>query len=204
MDKIYLKMGNFTRNDIREIAKIHIEEVKEGFLSSLGERVLELIYSHASKSKLSILIMAVDSERKCVWGFICGTLDLRSFYGEFLRKKTFQAFIFVLPKLFSFNTLKKIMEILFYPTKKEFLNLPKAEILNFVVKRDFRGTGLARELFSELINNFKKKSVKKIKIVTGVNSIGAQKFYEKMEAKKIGLTQIHRGQQSIVYVYQIP
>lgn len=204
MNKISLKMNNFTREDIREMARIHKEAIKEGFLGSLGEKVLEIIYSHASKSKLSILIMAIDQEKRYVCGFICGTLHLSNFYKEFLRKRASQAFVFMLPKLFSFNTLRKILETLFYPTKKEFLNIPKAEILNFVVKKDYRGTDLAQKLFFELINNFKAKSIKKIKIVTGIESIAAQKFYEKMGAQKIGLTQVHKGQQSTVYVYQIP
>ena len=60
-----------------------------------------------------------------------------------------------------------------------------AELLSIVVDKEWRGMGVAEQLFNELmiIANTKIKE-KAFKIVVGKNLIPAQKFYEKNGSKK--------------------
>jgi ribosomal protein S18 acetylase RimI-like enzyme len=204
MENIIFKKNGFTGKDIEEVVEIHIQEINKGFLSSLGKKPLELIYSHVSKSKLCILVLAINSEKGGVCGFIFGTLDTGSLYKEFLRQKPFQSLIYIFPKILSFSRLRKAFETLKYPQKKEFFNIPKAELLVFAVKKNYRGSGLARELFNKLAESFKERGIKEFKIATGDELIPAQKFYEKIGAEKVNTLEIHKGHQSLVYIYKIP
>lgn len=48
------------KKDIRNAVHIHRKEIGQGFLSSLGSRALELIFTHAADSKSGILLIARD------------------------------------------------------------------------------------------------------------------------------------------------
>lgn len=203
MENIILKTSGFTKEDIQQVVEIHRNEINKGFLSSLGNRPLELVYSHISQSKLCILILAINPEKNDVSGFILGTLNTGSLYKEFLRKRPLQALIYIAPKLISFSKLRKAWESLFYPRKKEFLKMPKAELLVLAVRKEYESSGFARNLFEKLIECFRESGVNEFRIATGNELIRAQKFYEKMGAVKVNDMEIHKGHRSWIYRYQI-
>lgn len=203
MENIILKTSGFTKEEIQQVARIHINEMDTGFLSSLGDRPTELVYSHASQSKLCILILAINPETNNVCGFVLGTLDTSSLYKQFLRQKLFQSFICIAPKLISAYKIRGALESLAYPKKTQFLNTPKAELLAVAVTKEHRGTGLARQLWGKLIESFKEKGITEFKITTGDDLIPAHKFYEKMGAKRSVLVEIHKEHRAWIYIYKI-
>jgi len=202
MDNFRFKLNNFTQEELNQITKIHISSFKSGFLVFLGFNFLKLLYSYATRSELSILVIAINKNTNQVAGFILGTTNTSLFYKKFLKQKFLPAFLYIFPKIFSIKILKKITETLIYPQKKELRQMPKSELLVFAVKKDCRGTGLAQKLFIQLGKIFKEKNIKEFKFTTGKNLIGAQKFYEKIGAKKISTIQIHKNELCLLYIYK--
>ncbi|MDQ3190539.1 MAG: GNAT family N-acetyltransferase [Bacteroidota bacterium] len=192
---------NFTDDEIAQIARLHINNIKSGFLSSLGEDFLKLIYFSIQKKGVLIGLRSDNS----VIGFVSGVEDINAVYYEFIKKNFFKAFFFILPKMISFNVIKKVVEIALYPLQKKIdkIELPKAELLSIVMEPDQRGTGGAEVLYKELVKDFQGKNIEKFKIIVGAKLIGAQKFYSKMGALQLDSINIHKGEKSWVYLQQI-
>ena len=70
----------------REIARLHIECIENGFLPSLGEAFLALLYEAIDADPKSVLI--VESKNGKVIGFVAGGSGKRSLYYQMLKRKS--------------------------------------------------------------------------------------------------------------------
>jgi len=204
MDNIVIKRRDFSSGDLNEIVAIHREQISQGFLSSLGDDILELVFANIIDSKHSFLITAVDKSKSLTCGFICGTVDVRKLYGNFIFKKFFRATFHILPKLLTAERIRKIVETLIYPLKGDHDSVPRAEFLDFALKAEYQGTGLAQQMFYEAVDAFYSMGIKEFKSPVNERLIVSQRFHEKMGARKASYVQIHKGQTSIVYVFDVP
>ncbi len=187
---------------IEEIVAIHRRELDRGFLSSLGRAALETLFSVAAVSRFGVLLVAQDADGK-VLGFLLGTSDTRKFYREFLWKGGVRAFFRLLPKMVSFRTIYKLVEVLLYPRKKALQNLPAAELLDIAVSREHQGRGIARSLFHRFVSHLQERGLIEFRITTGEVLKGAQRFYERLGACKVGEVEVHKGEKTCVYVYRV-
>ncbi len=203
MNNVTIKTSDFTPNDLTQVVRIHREQINQGFLSSLGDDVMKLVFANIIDSKHSFLIVAVDPSQKSLCGFLCGTVDVRKLYGNFVFKKFFRAIPIILPKVLTAERMKKILETLIYPLKGDHESLPRAEFLDFALKPEYQGTGLAQQMFYEAINIYNALGIKKFKSVVNEKLIASQRFHEKLGAEKVSCVQIHKGQNSIVYVFDV-
>ena len=198
MAEIRLKSNNFLDTEIRQVAELHVNFLNTGFLSQLGSGFLFYLYKAMSKSAVSDLVIA--KKRDEVVGFVTGSSSLKPIYSYMVRHYFIQIVFNIAPHLFNIYKVKKIIEILFYSKNKSSKkNFPKTELLSLVVTKQTRRTGVAKKLFDELIIQFKQREVLDFKIVVGERLEGAQRFYEKMGAKKIGNIEVHKGEGSIIY-----
>lgn len=184
-----------------QIAKIHQDEIVEGFLSTLGVKFLSKLYCKLCDSPYAFLYVAKINNRIC--GFICGSTDTAKVYKNFIIRYGIFILPIIIPKILSFKKIGRMLETLIYPQKKENVGLPKNEILNFCISRDFQRKGIGKKLFTILVNEFKSLNFNRIKIVTGANQIKAQKFYESVGAIKFTDIEVHRDSKSFIYVYNI-
>jgi len=200
---ITIKKADHTIDDAvyKRIAEIHIAEIPAGFLSGLGEKFLTRLYQELARATGSFLLIAFDDKR--VAGFLCAGVDTKSIVKTVLKRSAFSLFPTLLLKLLSFKTVKKVIETLKYPSQKISLDLPASEILNFCVSSAYQRKGMGRKLFVEMVEEFKRRSVYEIKIVTGENQQRAQSFYESLDAVKVAEIEVHKGVKSMVYVYKI-
>jgi len=202
LGKIVFKSNNISIEEIKEVSELHRQEMESGFLSTLKGKLLENLYEFVSNDPLCFLIIAKDENK--VAGYICGTAKIGGLYRRFIKKKFFKALVSLIPNLFSLKVMRGIIETLLYPAKTELSDLPDAEIISFAVRKEYRGTGLAHKLFDESLVCFRRLNVDSITIVTGLNQVAAQKFYEKRGAEKIGFVEVHKGVKSVIYHYKIP
>ena len=202
---IEYKISEFTYDEIHQSVRIQIQELAQGFLSSLGEKPLELIFAHVASSRWGILIVAVESEQSQVVGYVFGATDTGQLYKEFLLKRTPAAVIYFLPKLLSWQRIKKAFETLLYPTRKrpEQMQLPKPELLDLAVTQAYQGTGVAQELFRQFVNQCRSRGVTAFQIPTTEGLDRAHRFYEKMGSRKVSTIEVHQGQQTYIYLYEI-
>ncbi len=201
---ITIKKGGITSEDIEQVVCIHRQEIGQGFLSSLGNKALQPIFSLAAENRSGILLIAKDETQGHLCGFLLGTIDTGMFYRDFLLKKSFNAVISFLPKLLSLSKLRKIFETLLYPSKREMRDLPRAELLDIAVLKDHRGGGLAQRLFREFSAGLYELGIEEFKITTGEGLVPAQRFYEKLGATRVATIEVHKGQKTFVYTYRIP
>ena len=191
-------LGN--KKDSIQIAKIHKQEINQGFLSQLGIKFLSKLYEAMILSKNSFVVVA--KEENNVIGFISGCSNVKNFYKDFLKKYTFWAIIILLPKFLNLTTIKKIFETLKY-SKKEENDLPETELLVIAVKKEFHGQGVAIKMFNFFINELKKRNIKKFRVVVGENLSRAIGFYEKVGFKFHSNITIHQNNLSKIYIYII-
>ena len=194
--------GHVDKDVLRQLATIHKEEIGGGFLAKLGTPFLVRLYRALSGSPYSFVIVARQEDD--VAGFICGATDTRSVYRHFMLRWGIFTLPVLLPRLVSPSRLRRVFETLLYPSKKENQDLPRPEILNFCVSQRWQRKGLGKKLFGALVEEFRRRDVPRIKIVTGDEQTKAQMFYESLNATKAAEIEIHDGTKSLVYTYDIP
>ena len=190
---------------ISQIVALHRREIGQGFLSSLGDRALQLIFSLATESESGVLLAARDTTQEDqVGGFLLGTLSTTAFYKDFFLRKSLAAVFWLVPKLLSFEKLRKVLETLLYPTKDKADDMPQAELLDIAVSKEYQGTGMAQMLFHRFSDTLTERGINEFKITTGESLVRAQRFYESLGAQKVTSIEVHKGQRTLVYVYRIP
>lgn len=183
------------------IAYLHQNYINKGFLSTLGTDFLFCIYKSISLSPNSFLAVALENDK--VIGFVSGTKEMSELKKNLIKicklklLKTFLKLIFNPYKLF------KLLETYKYSSNKYFHSDINEELLSIVVDAECRGKSTAKQLYEFLCLWFKQNNVLQFKIIVGKDLNRAQRFYEKMGAKRIGEIQIHRGDISYVYVQKL-
>lgn len=179
-------------NDAREIAKIHKEEIREGFLSSLPLNFLEKLYASVIKNDFCI----VAKENNEIAGFIAGTTDIKKLYTYFSKRYFFFSLLVLFPKILN---IKKIIEDIFYIKTEEI----KPELLTIAVRGRFRGQGTAKKMFELFIPEMKNRGVKTFKVVVGDDLKPAINFYEKSGFVFLRNISVHHNKPSRIYIYNL-
>ncbi|MET0422630.1 MAG: GNAT family N-acetyltransferase [Actinoplanes sp.] len=198
--ELRIRHAPFTPGQLRAVAGMHAAEVPHGFLSSLGVPVLQMLYRHVAGSEHCALYVAESQGRPV--GYICGSRDTSALFRDFLRRRWWAAGPAVLPRLLGPRRIRRALETLRYPAAPA-PDLPRAEIINFVVLPEVRGQGVATLLFDQLMHWFAAQGEDAVKIVTGEQQTRAHAFYAKHGAVLQGRLSIHRGQSSRVYRYTL-
>lgn len=200
---IRLHADGLSRALTADVARLHAAAITEGFLTSLGHPFLLALYDGLSRSRSAFVITATAESD--LLGFICGATDTRRAYLDFaLSRGGPKAALRLLPRLVSPRTVRRVAETLLYPTKQTAVELPRAEILNFCVSEAHRGQGVGRRLFEALLDEFGRRDVAKIRIVTGSEQVQAQAFYDRVGATRITELEVHEGSASVVYTHAVP
>ena len=184
-----------------KVARLHCEYINQGFLATLGPSFLALLYEAIDKDKDSVLIVKeVDGD---VVGFVSGATSLRPIYIQLLRRP-FSLFAALIGCFLSVSKLSKVIEILLISKNNPVLTgLPRYELLTIVVNPLHQGQGYAEDLFESLCAYFSAINVMNFKIIVGGDLARAHAFYLKMGCTVAGEIEVHKGEDSLVYVKQI-
>lgn len=184
----------------RNIAEIHKSEIYTGFLSTFSTKFLCRLYKTIASSKYSFVFAAVHKDE--IIGFICGSTNTKRVYLDFFLNHGFAIIPVLLRKLMTPERIWHTIETLVYPNRKDIMDLPKSEILNFCVRNEFQRKGVGHQLFKFMIDEFRNRNIYNFKIITGANQIKAQHFYHLMGARLVLNIEVHKGIQSLLYVYK--
>ncbi|MGA1870323.1 MAG: GNAT family N-acetyltransferase [bacterium] len=195
--KLNQKSPNYYFNNI---AKIHKNEIDSGFLSTFGIQFLCRLYKSIASSKYSFVFAAIYEDE--LIGFICGSTNTKMVYLYFILNNGFAIIPVLLKKFMKPKWIWRILETFVYPNRKDIVALPKSEILNFCVRNKFQGKGVGQQLFQFMIDEFHNRNINNFKIITGATQIKAQRFYHQMGARLVSGIEVHRGIQSLLYVYR--
>ncbi len=161
-----------------QVTVLHIQEIKYGFISSLGEKFVSSLYRGIIESEQAFGFVAVQEGQ--ILGFICCAESLGAVYKQVLKKHFFRLGVAFLPKIFCRRFWKNALETLCYPAKAQgHDDLPPAEVLSIVVDGKAQGMGVGRLLMEAAFEEFKKRNIPEIKVMVG-EGLRANVFYENM------------------------
>lgn len=182
-----------------DVAKLHMKSIQSGFLTTLGLKFLALMYRCIDESDFTILIVKYNNSK--LIGFVTGSLGTGSLYKKMFNHP-FQLVLALFPNIFKISKIKQVFEIYNYMYGENRKNYPKAELLTICVESDFRRKGIALNLYKQLSNYFKSKSVSKFVIIVG-QSLKANAFYKSQGAEIVGEIKIHQDINSNLFVQSL-
>lgn len=180
-----------------DAAVLHIEGIDMGFISSLGIDFVTALYRSIAESPESFGYVALKEDK--VVGFATFTTNLKGLYKSIMKKNLFRFSFLLFGKLFSFKTVKKIFETLFYPNRINTMDLPNAELLSIAVAESDRGKGIAITLIRQGLKECHERGIPKVKVLVADFNKPANTLYQKTGFEKITQIENH-GIVSNVYV----
>ena len=183
-------------SDVEAIARLHYENIDQGFMSSLGLPFLMLFYSAVVAH--AICFVAFEGR---VHGFVAGAEDTGDFIRMFKRKYFLRAVLILMVKALNPVVLRKIIETLSYSGRLD-TDMPPAELMSIVVSPDMRGSGLGRELVAVLKEEMRERGAVSMKVVVSCTIPAAMRLYEITGATPVSEIQVHKGEPSMVYVWK--
>ncbi len=197
-----MKEPRLSNDEYARVAFLHLSNIREGFLSTLGLPFLSILYKAIDESEKGVLIVhRVDN---LIVGFVSGSEGMRPIYLRLL--KNFPSLLRALfPALFDAAKVKKIVELLFLQreVQSDSYQTAKAELLSIVVVPEFRGKGIALSLYQRLCRHFAQKGIVSFIITVGDDLDSAHRFYRKSGAESIGHLQVHAGVNSTLYLQNL-
>lgn len=185
----------------RQVARLHVRCLDQGFLATLGERFLALMYEAIDRADGTALL--VEEAAGDVQGFITGGTGMGPIYRRMLRSPVRLA-LALAPALLRPSKLRRILEILRYSgdgTRPD--GVPDAELLSLAVAPEWRGQGVADRLYARLVEDFRSRGVDAFRITVGDALAPAHRFYQRMGATVAGDVEVHGGETSKIYVHRI-
>lgn len=184
----------------QQVAELHAGNIDQGFLATLGQRFLRLLYRSIDESPSGILLVEERDGR--VAGFIAGSIGMAPILGRLLRHPL-QLAAALLPIVVRPRKLAGMAEVLRAIGRgRSPPSWPHAELLSLAVAPGCRRQGVAESLYARLRLAFLSRGVGSFRIIVGESLAPAQQFYERMGAQRAGRTEVHHGRTSIVYVQQ--
>jgi ribosomal protein S18 acetylase RimI-like enzyme len=163
----------------RQIAKLHIEGIDRGFISSLGIEFVTALYEAIAEDQSCFGI--IDSESNEVLGFVAFTTDIKKLYKSIIRKKGLRFAFLLANKMFSFNRIKRVLETLLYPNKvnDDDMDLPEAELLSIVISPKARRMKQATQLIQKGFEHCYNNAIDTLKVMVAADNQAANRLYQR-------------------------
>ncbi len=160
-----------------QLAKLHIQGIKTGFISSLGEDFVTELYKAVADSKCSFGFVAVEDGKVC--GFAAFSTNLNSLYKFTLRQKGFKFAFLIIHKVLSLKIIKRAFETLIYPLRIKKMKLPFSTVLlSIAVDTESRGKGLGKKLLQMGFEECRKRGVESVRVLVGADNKPANNLYQ--------------------------
>jgi len=191
-------------SDTKGIALIHMQELKSGFLSSLGVPFLTGLYNKIIQQ--GILLVSIDGEQ--IDGFVSFSPNTKKLMIDFILSSPLNFLGLSLKFLRNPAFIQKSIETLFAPFKSSHRSnfesdLPSAELLSIAVDSTIQKSGVGSQLLMALENEIKKIGIYEYKVIAGSSRISANKFYLKNGFSRVMQITIHGNELSNVYVKKL-
>jgi ribosomal protein S18 acetylase RimI-like enzyme len=186
-----LRVG--TEADARRAADLHVGQIDEGFLASLGPRFLTRLYRRVALFEGSFLLMADVSGTPV--GFLAGALDVGALYRRFLLKDGPLATIASAPRLI--RAWPRALETLRHGSSDKAAP-GTAELLSVAVDPAARGQGAGMLLVSGFIDEARRKGATAAQVVVGADNRTAVSLYSRSGFEQADKFELHPGTTSLL------
>ena len=192
------QVRQLAKRDAREVADLHAQGIRSGFLTKLGRGFLRELYIGICSSPSGFGYVWEDGGGR-VLGFIsCAEDSGRLFKQVLLRRGMFMA-VPLLRFTLSPATIRRMWQTLRYPTQTQEADLPAAEVLSIVVGDTARGRGTGKDLMAAALTEFVRRGISEVKVAVSLENSVAKGFYERC-GFELTLTRTHHGRPMDIYV----
>ena len=185
-------------SDAPAVARLHAEQISEGFLSFLGPRFLTRLYRRIVRHPDSFLLVA--DLRGQVEGFIAGSTDVRGLYRRFVVRDGIPAACSAAPRLIA--GWRQVVETLGHGSSDGAGagsgSGTGAELLSVAVAPDGQGQGLGRRLVASFLEELESRSCPSSHVVVGADNVGAVALYERCGFVIAERFELHAGTPSLL------
>lgn len=181
--------------DAQAAARLHAEQIGEGFLSSLGPRFLTLLYRRVVRWTRSFLLVA--DEGGVVVGHAAATEEVGGLYRQFLLRDGLVAGAICAPRLA--RQWRSALETLRYPSVQS--QLPPAELLAVAVASECRGRGIGRALVTAANDELVRRGVDDARVVVAATNAPALALYRSAGFRPATSVQVHADTRSEVLTW---
>jgi ribosomal protein S18 acetylase RimI-like enzyme len=135
------------------------------------------LYKALAEDENSIVLVATENDK--VVGFAAFCKDIRKLYRVAALKYGIRFAGLLGRQLLSWSRIKKLLGTMFYPFKKNKLELPDAELLATAISEDARGRGIGAMLVQEGLAECRKRGIRRVKVLVAADNLAANKLYSK-------------------------
>lgn len=176
-----IEIHPFRKEDCTAIAEAHLNFLTTSFRGNAGIQLLRAYYEVISQEKGGIGFLA-SSDGQMV-GFACGVWDrplIRRLFLKHIDKLIIYGIVQILlvPQM-----IPSVIQRLLNSRTLNFTTIEGYELRPLVVLPRYRGQGIADQLILHLLEDAKKRGVRKVSLVVDVRNIAAQKLYTKVGFK---------------------
>jgi ribosomal protein S18 acetylase RimI-like enzyme len=189
-----------TTADAGTAARLHAEQITQGFLSLLGPRFLARLYRRICLDPSSFLIVVEDDAptgSSHTVGFVAGSTDVPGLYRSFLRRDGIVAALPALGHLVSH--WRRVIETLRHGTSSDGSGSGRgAELLAIAVDHRFQGQGRGQTLVTAFLAEVARRDAHAAHVVVGADNRGAVALYERTGFVAVERFELHPGVESLL------
>lgn len=200
MDNNNFRIELLKEEQCEEAASVRFEERELSFLPSLGVNFLIEVLKSTAKSKWGFGLVCLEGEK--LVGLSLVATDLKKYYLDILfRRGIFLAFWGLMELVKNKNLIKRTFDYFLFPIKIPYHDI-KAQWLTLIIKKEYRNKGIGRKLTLSLIEEFKRRNVKKFKSTVFLYNKVSRLMHHKYGFKSLGTFQFDKEQLEL-YIYNI-
>lgn len=181
--------------DAAAVARLHAEQISEGFLSSLGPRFLERLYRRICRTEGSFLLVA-ESEGALA-GFVAGSVALRRLYADFVLRDGVRVMAGSPWRLLS-SWRHAAQTLRHGGAPGEGAAASDGELLAIAVDPAHRGRGVGAMLVRALLDDMARRDAHDVDVVVGAGNTAAVALYRGAGFEPLRTFEMHPGTESLV------
>ncbi len=184
--------------DARFCARLHRTAIHTGFLSSLGDGFLTVLYRALIADPDAVVLVAEDESGPI--GFVTGIVDTGAFYRRFVKRSALEAGLRAAPRLIRPSALRKVVETARYGGE-DHVGV-EAELLSMALIPERRGRGIAARMQDQLLSTLTSMGVPAVRVVVGSQNHTAIASYRRAGFDPAQTIEVHEGESSEVLVWR--
>ena len=180
--------------DVGPAARLHAEQISEGFLSLLGPAFLRRLYGRITRTDGSFLLVA-DTGGQVV-GFVAGSADVGGLYRSFIRHDGLRAGLGAAGPLL--RNWRRVLETLRHGSGDGAGRGRGTELLAIAVDTDAQGSGLGGALVAAFLAEVVRDGGGSAYVVVASDNHGAIRLYRRAGFVTEAEFELHAGARSLL------